>query len=303
MPLSGGGGAIPAEILEQLAKSVGGGAPNFPYSKAGQVELTGERQQVLPPVENNTREIFIRNTSDKPITLYLGSQNVKMATLSPGQYLWDTSNSGYPIEVVGTGEIEIIARSDQPINYEIGQAMTFPVGVMLRIGTGNNFQFVSETIQDSTSSTFDLNVRKFLDSEDGITGHKLVIIDTFTPGGEIKFNVQINGNRYDSTQGIQFQWINQIKLFRVLAAVASDVINPESQEIADSLPGLITQGGFAGEIPGTGGELILKPNFLNLMGRFVAVDSQTSYYDTAIVTDYTPNADPLLGGTFTLEGF
>jgi hypothetical protein len=303
MPLSGGGGSIPPDVLESLAKSVGGGVPNFPYAKAGKVELDGSRQQVLPQIDNNTREIFIRNTSDEPLTLYLGNQDVKMETLLPGEHLWDSGNSGYPIEIVGTGEIEIIARSDQPINYEIGKAMTFPVGVALRIGTGGNFGYVTKAFQDDSSSTFDQSVSKYFDSNDGITGHKLAVIHTFTPGGKIDFNIQVEGSRYDSSQAIQFQWINEIMALRLALAVGSDVMNPESELLADGIGGLLTIGGYAGEVAGTGGVIALEPNFMNLRGRFVAVDNDTGYYDTAIITNYEPNPDPLKGGTFTLEGF
>ena len=302
MPLSGGGGFIPNEILEQLAGGLTG-FPKLPYTRAATVELDGTRSQIIPSTPDVIREIFIRNTTAQPLILFLGTQEIKMDEILPGQHLWDSFNSGLPIEAIGTGIVEIIIRQDKQINYAIGADMVFPVGVALRIGTGANFGYVTQAFQDASSSTFDQNVAKLFNSNDGITGHKLAIFHTFTPGASIDFTIQTAGTRYDNTQAIQFQWLNPIMALRLMLAVGSDVMNPESTQLADGIGGLLTTGGYAGEVAGTGGTLTLSPNFLNLQGRFVAVDNVTGYYDTAIITGYEPNTDPLLGGTFTLEGF
>lgn len=302
MPLIPGGGGLSPGVIEQLSSGLVG-FPQLPYAQSATVELSNERVQVLPFVEKITRHILIRNTTENPLTLFIGTQEIQMGKLSPGGHLWDVFNSGLPIEAIGSGTIEIFVRQDKLIDYQIGEIMAFPVEVGLRIGTGANFGFVTAAFQDAPSSIFDQNIQKYFNSNDGITGHKLAIIYAFTPGAAIDFTVQINGSRYDQSKAIQFQWINEIMALRLALAVGSDVMNPESNLLADGIGGLLTTGGYAGECPGTGGTLTLKPNFMNLRGRFVATNIDDGYYDTAIITNYIPNSNPLLGGTFVLEGF
>jgi hypothetical protein len=295
--------SIILDALKNIDVSGAVGFPKISHTRAATVELDGTRSRIIPAVDDTIREIFIRNTTNEPLIVFLETQNIKIAEVEPGGHCWDTFNSGVAIEVIGTGTIEVMVRQDKPINYGLGKSMVFPVGVALTVGTGDNFGFVTQAFQDDSSSTFNQNISKLFNSNEGITGHKIAIIHTFTPGLPIEFTVQTEGGRYDTSQGIQFQWINEIMALRLALAVGSDVMNPESELLADGIGGLLTKGGYAGEAPGTGGALTLKPNFMNLRGRFVAVDTATGYYDTAIITHYEPNSDPLKGGTFTLEGF
>lgn len=295
--------SIILEALEHLDFSGAVGFPRFPYSRAATVELDGTRSQIIPSTSNVIREVFIRNTTEQPLILFLGTQEIKADEISAGQHWWDTFNSGLPIEAIGSGVIEIIIRQDKVINYAIGADMVFPVGIKLLIGTGANFGFITAGFQDSPSSIFDQNVSKLFNSNDEITGHKVALVSCFTPGASIDFTVQTAGTRYDTSQAIQFQYINLVSALRLAYAVGSDVMNPESELLGDGIGGLLTQGGFAGEVPGTGGTLTLAPDNFNYFGRFVAVNVNDGYYDTAIITSYTPNSDPLKGGTFTLEGF
>jgi hypothetical protein len=196
-----------------------------------------------------------------------------------------------------------MVRQDKPINYQIGEDMAFPVGVKLLVGTGDNFGFITAGFQDSPSSDFNQNTSKLFNSNDGITGHKIAALTCYTPGYSVDFSVQVQGTRYDPSQGIQFQYINFVSALRLAYAIGSDVMNPESELLGDGIGGLLTKGGYAGECSGTGGMITLSPNNLDYLGRFVAVDAATGYYDTAIIVDYIPNQNPLLGGTFVLEGF
>ena len=302
MGIFGSSSGLSPELVAQLAGGLTG-FPKLPYTRAATVNLNGDRAEIIPSAPDVIREIFIRNTTEESLSLFIGTQEIAMTKIFPGQRWWDTLNSGLPIEAIATGTIEIIIRQDKPINYAIGENMSFPVGVALRIGTGDNFGYVTQAFQDDSSSVFDQNISKLFDSNDGITGHKIAIIHTFTPGASIDFAIATAGNSYDETQAIQFQWINEIMALRLALAVGSDVMNPESELLADGIGGLLTTGGYAGEVSGAGGTLSLSPNFMNLRGRFVAVNSTTGQYDTAIITGYEPNPNPLLGGTFTLEGF
>ncbi|MEL7039712.1 MAG: hypothetical protein AAFO04_29520 [Cyanobacteria bacterium J06592_8] len=319
MPISGGGSSsnLSDELIEKLVEALsngnlgGLGIPAYRYVKGAKLDLKADTLTLLldaTPTES-PREVNVFNRSTTPIDMYWveGSKAYYLSTLQPGNHFHDKSDGGMRLEARApkSAKLEIIIRSVEPINYEIGETMVlaFPVGVSLHIGTGSNFDYVSQSVQDATSSIFNNNIRQFFDSDDGVTGWKLAAINSFTPGEEIEFTVTVEGSRYQSGTAIQFQYLNLFNLSRLLLAVGSDVINPENEYLDSSIAGIISQGKTGGECDVIGGAITIRPNFLNMIGRFVAVNPSTGAGDTAIIKLYTPNSNPLLGGTFVLEGF
>lgn len=320
MPISGGGSSsLSEEVVAALVEALSGGGvggglgiPAYRFAKVAEVDIPAGKQTLIlgETLEKSLREVTVVNLSEIPIELIWRSQESyqHFAILHPNGTLQDNNDGGIRLEAMATqpAKIRVAIRSETEIFYDIGTEVMpyFPIGVSLHIGTGTNFDYVSETFQDTSSSVFDTNIAKFFDSDEGITGYKLAALHSFTPGEEIEFNVVVNGSSYTSDTLIQFQWLNYFSLARLLLAVGADVINPENSEIDSSVAGAISGKGWAGEFPVEGGILKVKPNFLNFVGRFAAVSYDTDMHDTAIITSYTANeTDPLKGGTFTLEGF
>ena len=320
MPISGGNSSsldqdVIAALVEALSSGGGFsrlGIPAYRFAKVAEIDLIADNLTLIlgETEEKSLREITITNTSKHPVELFWRSQDIShfLGIVNPGGTLQDNNDGGIRLEAVSLqpAKIRVAIRSENAIIYEIGKEVMpyFPIGVSLHIGTGTNFDYVSQTFQDTSTGMFDTNISKFFDSDEGITGYKLAALNSFTPGEEIEFDVVVNSDSYMSDTMIQFQWLNYFSLGRILLAVGGDVINPESSEIDSSVAGALTWTGWAGEFPATGGILKVKPNFLNFVGRFAALSNSTDMHDTAIITSYTPNAtDPLKGGTFTLEGF
>ena len=320
MPISGGNSSsLDQDAINALIQALGSGGgfgglgiPAYRFAKVAEIDLpAGQQTLILGETEEKAlREVTVTNLSEVPIELIWRSQDnhSHFAILHPNGTLQDNNDGGIRLEAMATqsAKIRVAIRSETEIFYDIGIEIMpyFPIGVSLHIGTGLNFDYISQTFQDTTSSMFDDNIRKFFDSDEGSTGYKLAAINSFTPGEEIEFNIVVNGSSYVSPSNIQFQWINYFSIARLLLAVGGDVINPEISEVSSSVAGAITKSKWAGEFPVEGGILKVKPNFLNFVGRFAAISPLTGRNDTAIITSYAPNADdPLKGGTFTLEGF
>ncbi len=104
--------SIILNALENIDWSGVAGFPKLPYTRAATVEFDDSRSQIIPSTPDVIREIFIRNTSKNPLTVFFGKQEIALRTLLPGQVFWDSFNSGLPIEAITTGTIEIIIRAD-----------------------------------------------------------------------------------------------------------------------------------------------------------------------------------------------
>ncbi|MGL5082452.1 MAG: hypothetical protein ACRC8A_13285 [Microcoleaceae cyanobacterium] len=309
------GGDCPCEdILLQILDKLGNlnfegiiGTPDLDKIKGGTITLDGTKQIVIPPGEAITdktyaREIWITNTTDQPLLIFVGNSTVPI-TLMPGASLKEQFNK-QTVYIQGEigATVDVIVRSNFTINFEIGlDEMPTPLGLQLLIGTGANRDDFLAPYYDNSTSAFVDNMTTFLDSEQGLTGWKAVFLTSFAPKTEYEFSVTVEGSAYDLTAPLNFQWISLPRILKFVATVASDIINPEDNNIQRSIVGEFTKDGYEGMV--SAGKIKLHPNFLNLFGRFVAKSTSTGQYDTAIIKSYVANVDPYTGGTFTLSGF
>ncbi|MFM6192883.1 MAG: hypothetical protein ACKPEN_01655 [Planktothrix sp.] len=299
-------------LIEALSsiKFSGGGFPQFRYCQGASVAIEPEKERLVVDrtVDPQLREIIVKNvTPESTIQLFWDGQTAPIFELNYNDIWSDNNDGGIKLTALSSSAatINVTVRSESRINYQIGVPTMpyFPIQVSLHFPTGGNFLPVDDNdLTEFSTTTYQDNISRLFNSDQGVTGFKAVSFDCFTPGEELKIMVNAPTGLYGSM--IVLQLIHPLKLVRVLTDIASDLINPESASLPNNLMGRLTQDSWMAEInSATGGELTFKPNFNQCMGRFVALNPNTNAFDTAIITGYTPNADPLVGGTFTLGGF
>lgn len=292
-----------SELKESLKDLIDSGG-NLDFSKQLDIDLDGTEKELIPPNSGAKQEAWILNSGSTSIMLYisLGEGFLIPVELAPGQSWNGAVDSSSSISAVGIGSLKLLIKSNQYIS--IGdEEMPVEVKVKLLVGTGANFDNPFADFYDSEANSFEQNLNKFLNSDEGLSGWKLVAIDQFQPGLELSFDVVVAGsNNYDLTAPISFQWISVPKIIQLLATVASDVINPEIEEVSPNISGLLTKGGWAGNVETN--KIKLQPTMTSYIGRFAAKSLTTGAYDTCIISGYAKNQNnPYQGGTFTLQGF
>lgn len=307
--LNSGVSAILAGIQElELNASDGGSNARYRYVTSGKKSLkAGEAEVIVPGTTTPVnREVTIRLISGSRAFLAwdgVRDEELDFLELTPKLPDYkDTVDGGIRLDVVAVDsdvELTIIIRQQEPITYKLGGDDVTNVSVSLWVDTNVNY---SHNISDYDVETV---INNFTQSDDYISGHKAFIINGFTPGEEITFNIDAASAGYGGSK-IEMQLI---KPFDLMFFLFQTGIN---NYLWEALPDFINSGEGMGKIfkyggktsAATGGELIVKPKFDMFAGRFVAVNSFSNTSDTCIITDYQPNTnDPKQGGTFTLGGF
>ncbi|MGB3511501.1 MAG: hypothetical protein WBA93_20140 [Microcoleaceae cyanobacterium] len=306
--LNQGVAAILSGIQELELNASGGGSASYRYAKSARVLLRGgEAAQVLPGTsEPVDREVSIRLVNGTSVNLWwegVGEAEQSFLELTP-QFpeFRDVSDGGLRINAfsptVGT-ELVILIRQNVPINYNLGGDEVANVNVSLWVST--------TAIYSNDISNFSIvnQVDNITGSDDSIAGHKLFWINGFTPGEKVKFNIDAASNIYGGNK-IEMQFIKPLDLMMLL--FKSGINNFLNIDI----PTLLSGQGDLGKLfnymgktdSSTGGELVVKPYYDSMVGRFTATNSFSGKGDTCIITDYQPNLQFLKeGGTFTLRGF
>lgn len=308
---------LSSELIAGLTAAIegmsvaGGGFTRYRHSKSGRSALDPATHTRLIPAtaEPTNREILIKNETCPTLSLYWkGGKDAIAHTLPPGTAWLDVADGGMELWGYSAdgGDLVAVVRSDNQISYNLGaDAMPyFPIRVSLHFPTGANFPIpdATDTTTGDVPATYEQNIAQLFNSDQNVTGHKALAINSFTPGEDLSFTVVAAPGLYDPP--IVLQLIHPLRVVRVAVDVMADLINPESDALPVGFTGRLLGGGWAGQVDAAeGGELICRPNYNRCMGRFIAKIPGENYFDTAIITDYTPNADPLQGGTFTLGGF
>lgn len=294
--------SILAAIREIEIVGSGTGAIIFAHTAGSTFTLNNEKLEILPQTEKCFREVWLTNKSSESFEVWVNGLSI--GTISPGQSWRDMFNSGMKIEARGIGNIQIIVRSDKPINLISSEEPMIPIEIQLYLGTGINYSNITQPYQDVESTSFDNNLNKFFNSEMNLDGYKLIGFHSFPFATKSMFTVLLeDGGLINPNAPIKFYWLNPVIAAKILIAIASDVINPETNLIDSRVSGLLSTAGFGGETIGGSGAIQITPSIINHFGRFSALRADTGTYDTAIISHYTPNSDPLLGGTFHLIGF
>lgn len=210
---------------------------------------------------------------------------------------------GLSVKVSEPTELFLVIRWDKDFDFQIftGDLMINPK-VRLLFPTGTNYPINANAYDTELDTTiYTSNLDKLKNSDSGVTGFKLFDIFSFYPGKAITFNVVISNQSSSLYGNIAIQLLDPIDVGQAVFDVANDIINLENRNVADDFIGNLTRNALYKDV--TSNQAILYPDFSRHIGRFVAQNTTNNdYYDTAIIESYTPNSDPLLGGTFTLTG-
>ncbi len=319
MPISNSNSSsLSEELINTLVEALSGegfggglGIPAYRFAKVAEIDLLAGQQTLIlgETSEKSLREVTITNLSEHSVDLIWRSQNDlhHFGTIRPNETLQDNNDGGIRLEAVASqsAKIRVAVRSESEILYEIAvETMPyFPVEVSLHFPTGANYELLnSDDLTEPITTEYETNLQRLFNSDDNITGWKALSFNSFTPGETLTITVEAVGEYYDAP--IILQLIHPLQLVRVITDVMSDLINPESSSLPENFMGRMTQDGWAGAVNNyAGGDITFRPNFNRCMGRFVAKKPGTPYNDTCIIKEYQPNADPLKGGKFILEGF
>lgn len=289
---------------------------SYRHFKEGFCKLNPNEPLIIVPATPTkvNREITINFKEDlnpnitTNVNLYFGAKNQHPKLIKLGGGYLDTSDGGIGLvaECSQDAILEITVRQDTEIFYTIGNysltgdELMIPVGVRLAIGTGSNYFDINEASYDADEYQYLINLQKLKNSDSGVTGWKIFDVSTFYPGQAINFDVIIeNPGQYGN---IAVQLFDPLSVGEVLFAVANDVVNLEINDMGNKFVGNLTRNAWYKDL--INDQVEIKPDFSRHVGRFVAQNlSNNSAYDTAIIQSYTPNSNPLLGGTFTLTGY
>lgn len=310
MPISGGNGDI-TSIMEALSgiELSGTGGNAYRYAVAAKVSLLpGDRRVIVPAVSEKVhREVSVKLTAGEFVNLGWGElwiESYRLMKLDPLNSIFkDVSDGGLELNCWSevAAEIEVIVRSDKPIDYLIGgvEPMTI-VGVRLLIDTTKDY---GENISDSDIW---MKLRELTGSDESLTGHKLFQITGFRPHEPVTFSVNAtSATSFDGTK-IDVQYLSNVELLKLLFKVGInaflDITVPQLISGNGELGTCFTHAALMPSI--TNGTFTLNPDIGFNICRFVCSSSVSGTSDTCVIQSYTPNeTNPQQGGTFTLSGF
>ncbi len=288
---------ITNSALGILGNSSGG---SLPFFLEGTIAVNNQVKKICPTIKNSiSRELSIKNVGESPASVLWAESSEIKRILGPGDIYLDNS-CGHELWVaseLGTS-LEISIRQNKAISYLIGDELMIPVKVRLALGTGTNYSERNVADFDADSYQYLINLNKLKNSDSGITGFKIFDIFSFFPGKGIDFDIQIQDiTKYGD---IAMQILDPINIGESLFDIANDVVNFELQNMGDRFVGNLTRDAFYTDV--VKNKLTVYPDFSRHVGRFVAINSVTGKFDTAIINSYIPNIDIYKGGTFVLTG-
>jgi hypothetical protein len=308
------------------AIGIGGGSGSTSYAYANSLNATiTELDTFIDLVgvcdEPISREVSLDLISGKVKLYWKGLDNsytqIQIFTRQSGDALVFTSGYnfvdltlgqlGLSIKCSELTEISLVLRWDKDIEFNLysGEDLVINPKVRLLLPTGANYPTGANSnagAYDATNTTlYTQNLNKLKNSESDTTGFKLFDIYSFYPGKPITFNVIVLNSSSSNYGNIAFQLLDPVDIGQAVFDVANDIINLENNTVTDKFIGNLTRDALYKDV--TNNQVILRPDFSRHVGRIVAQDTNNNnYYDTVIIKSYTPNTDPLLGGTFTLTG-
>lgn len=308
------------------AIGIGGGSGSTSYAYANSLNATiTELDTFIDLVgvcdEPISREVSLDLISGKVKLYWKGLDNsytqIQIFTRQSGDALVFTSGYnfvdltlgqlGLSIKCSELTEISLVLRWDKDIEFNLysGEDLVINPKVRLLLPTGANYPtgvYSNAGAYDATNTTlYTQNLNKLKNSESDTTGFKLFDIYSFYPGKPITFNVIVLNSSSSNYGNIAFQLLDPVDIGQAVFDVANDIINLENNTVTDKFIGNLTRDALYKDV--TNNQVILRPDFSRHVGRIVAQDTNNNnYYDTVIIESYTPNTNPLLGGTFTLTG-
>jgi|JFJP01.1.fsa_nt_gi hypothetical protein len=279
----------------------GGGSSGLRYARSVEFTLpANEETIILGSSTDCVREINLINESPAEIQLFWNDGIAITAipgTLKGANSSYEDWNDGgleLRAKSNASANIKLLVRSNKPINYQIGVEEMTPVKIILYAPTDRDYLG-----NDLDPGNFGANLSRLLGSSDNVIGHKLFAVADSTPGKELNFTIQTT-----LQTPIVFQWIDPFEIALQGFKIASDILNPEIENLPSDFVGRITsESSWMSSISSTATPIKIKPDRCHYVGRFMAISPITGKLDTAVITNYTPNPTIFEGGIVTLGGF
>lgn len=269
-----------------------------------EVPINQELVKIIAPLDDEQpRRITVSNQGQAKVYLFFGQLPPAVPSiatpwmLNPGDQYIDDRDGGYGVWGFSPEGVSLVVVG---IQYPDGFSafneddMAIPLNVELILGTGENFAKSFPTLLG-----FDAHdLKKFLDSDQGFTGHKLFRLNSFQPGSEYEFNLEISGifdldDSVDNPFEVFLLDVNKITTAFVSAMSGwgdfPTVIHPLTV-------GWIKTGAFVKSLPPSGGKFTLKPSFSRFVGHF-SVYTKSAGAQGAIIDGYNSETN-----TFSLIG-
>lgn len=280
----------------------GGGGSGFRYAQSVEITLPANEQSViLGSASDVMREVYLINNSPEIVELFW-SDGINVTAIPEGLkpnggIFQDWSDGGLELRAKSSVEanLKILIRDTRPIKYQIGLEEMTPVKIILYAPTNRDYLG-----DDVDPQNFGANLSRLFGSNDNVIGYKLFAVADSTPGKELNFTVQTS-----LQTPIVFQWIDPFEIALQGFKIASDILNPEIEDLPSDFVGRITsESTWMSSISTTATPIKIKPDRCHYVGRFLATSPITGQLDTAVITNYSPNPINVFeGGTVTLGGF
>jgi hypothetical protein len=293
-----------SELLTAISQLTltGSGGSGFRYARSTEISLpAGEETIILGSSTDSVREIYLINESDALISLWWNDgitvTPVPGGLMELGSVFQDWTDGGFELRAKSgnSANLKLSVRDTKPINYQVGLEEMTPVKIILYAPTNRDYLG-----GDLDPGNFGANLSRLFGSNDNIVGHKLFAVADSTPGKELNFTISTT-----LQTPIVFQWIDPFEIALQGFKIASDILNPEIEDMPSDFVGRITsESSWMSSITDVVTPIKIKPDRCHYVGRFLAISDITGMLDTAVITNYVPNpTNAFEGGTVTLGGF
>ncbi len=310
-PINGWDGLI--EAINQLNNSWVSKTEDIPYKytlfTASQTLDPSSPALICSLPEGDNYRIIVNNKSENLVFLYLGENGDK--ELSINNSAWEIKpKHGMILEgekcvlwaiAQNFSNIVVTVHSTKP---NLGENVTIALNVQLQVGTGDLLgQDIPLAELASVYSDWEFILQDIVESDQGITGHKLIHLKSFQPGNTYDFNVAVSPDFTDFEAGvakpIKIHLLSFPRLIKAAVGAAAGMRGVPFSDLtalSRSLIGFAKSGGWVANLPPTGGAFSITPgNFENYIhiGAYTPGGS-----DACVITNFDESTN-----TFTLGGY
>lgn len=183
--------------------------------------------------------------------------------------------------------------------------MEIPLKVKLALGTGNRLgEDTPKTIFQEMGSLWDSIISSTIDSNQNITGYKVAKLNSYQPGKEYTFNVQIDSNftDFDSSKTVPIEvfLIDSSVALSAAIGVVAGALSVGEYNIGNYIPkfiGFMKSNGWIKNLPASGGAFIITPGNSHNLIHF-CIHTSSGGGQGAVITSFNKETN-----TFILGGY
>ncbi len=281
----------------------------YTWDNFNQTFLGSYPTKIIDLPVGNEYEIIINNKSTNSIYLYQGEDGGEKLRINNSG--WEVPPSSAMIFErrectlwgisTATCNIPISINS---VNPNPDKEMTIALDVELKVGTGTLLGRDIPLVQFAEIfSDWEQILRNIIDSDQGITGHKLAYLRSFQPGKTYEFNIDIDPAFTDfdllKPEPIVIHLLdaNQIQSALISSVAAMRGIQAgDLENTCKRMIGYAKSGGWVANLPPTGGSFSVTPGNSQSFLHFGAYTPNSS--DACVITNFSKATN-----TFTLGGY